>query len=67
MPTAITRDDVRTMLARGAQLVDVMSPEEYAEDHLPGAINIFIKTLDAASTAQLRRDQAVIVYCYDLQ
>ncbi|MGZ3639135.1 MAG: rhodanese-like domain-containing protein [Ktedonobacterales bacterium] len=67
MPTAITRDDVRTMLARGAQLVDVMSPEEYAEDHLPGAINIFIKTLDAASTAQLRKDQAVIVYCYDLQ
>jgi rhodanese-related sulfurtransferase len=67
MPTAISRDDVRTMLARGAQLVDVMSPEEYAEDHLPGAINIFIKTLDAASTARLRRDQAVIVYCYDLQ
>jgi rhodanese-related sulfurtransferase len=67
MPTAITRDDVRALVARGAQLVDVMSPEEYAEDHLPGAINIFIKTLDAASTARLRRDLPVIVYCYDLQ
>ena len=67
MPTAITRDEVRALQARGAQLVDVMSAEEYAEDHLPGAINIFIKTLDAASTARLRQDLPVIVYCYDLQ
>ncbi len=67
MPTAITRDEVHALVARGAQLVDVMSAKEYAEQHLPGAINIFIKTLDAASTVQLRRDRAVIVYCYDLQ
>lgn len=66
MPIVIMREDVRALLARGARLVDVMSPAEYAEAHLPGAINIFIKTLDAASTAQLRRDRAVIVYCYDL-
>lgn len=66
MPIVIMREDVRALLVRGAQLVDVMSPAEYAEEHLPGAINIFIKTLDAASTAQLRRDRAVIVYCYDL-
>ena len=67
MPTAITRHDVRTLVARGAQVIDVLSPKEYAEAHLPGAINIPIKTLDAASTAQLSRDRAVIVYCYDLQ
>ncbi|HEX8036637.1 MAG TPA: rhodanese-like domain-containing protein [Ktedonobacterales bacterium] len=67
MPTTITRDEVRALLARGAQLVDVMSPEHYAEEHLAGAINRFIKTLDAASVAELRRDRAVIVYCYDLQ
>ncbi len=68
MPTAITRDDVRALLARGAQLVDVLSAEEYADEHLPGAINIHIKTLDAASTARLlRKDRAVIVYCHDLQ
>lgn len=67
MPTTITRDEVRTLLTRGAQLVDVMSPAEYAKEHLPGAINLFIKTLDVVSAAQLRRDRAVIVYCYDLQ
>jgi rhodanese-related sulfurtransferase len=67
MPTAITRDDVRALVTRRAQLVDVTSPVDYAEDHLPGAINIFVKTLDAASTARLRRDLPIIVYCYDLQ
>ena len=67
MPTVIARDEVRALQARGAQLVDVMSPETYAEDHLPGAINLFIRTLDAQSAAQLRRDRAVIVYCHDLQ
>ncbi len=67
MPRAITRDDVRALLAREAQVVDVLPAEEYAEEHLLGAINIPIKTLDAESTARLRRDRAVIVYCHDLQ
>ena len=33
------------MLQQGAQLVDVLGREEYAHDHLPGAINIPIKEL----------------------
>ena len=67
MSAAITRDDVRGLLTRGAQLVDVLPAEEYADAHVLGAINIPLKTLDAASTARLRRDRAVIVYCHDLQ
>jgi rhodanese-related sulfurtransferase len=67
MPTAITRDEMRALVAREAQLVDVLLPNEYAEEHLAGAINIPLKTLDAASTAQLHKDKAVIVYCHDLQ
>jgi rhodanese-related sulfurtransferase len=67
MPTAITRDELRAKASRGAQLVDVLLAEEYAEEHLPGAINLPLKILDAASTTQLSRDRAVIVYCHDLQ
>ena len=67
MPTAITRDEVRALLARGAQLVDVLTAEEYAEEHVPGAINIWLRDLNAATTARLRKDGAVIVYCHDLQ
>ncbi len=67
MPTTISRDDLRALLARGAQLVDVLPAAEYAEAHLPGAISIPLKTLDAASTMRLRRDRPVVVYCSDLQ
>jgi rhodanese-related sulfurtransferase len=67
MPTAITRDDVHALLARGAQLVDVLAAEEYAEEHLPGATNVPLKTLDAASTVRLHKDGSVIAYCHDLQ
>lgn len=53
------------LLAGGAQLVEVLPEQEYAEEHLPGAINIPLKTLDASSTAQLDKTKAVIVYCWD--
>ena len=67
MPTDIHRDDVRRRMEGGAQLVDVLPAHEYAEEHLRGAINIPLKQLDRQTTAQLRRDQPVIVYCHDYQ
>ena len=56
---------LRELLDAGAQLVDVLSEREYADEHLPRAINIPIKTLDAESTAQLDKTKAVVVYCHD--
>jgi rhodanese-related sulfurtransferase len=53
------------LLDAGAQLVEVLPEPEYAEEHLPGAINIPLKTLDADSTAQLDKTKAVVVYCHD--
>jgi rhodanese-related sulfurtransferase len=67
MPTAITRDEVGALMARGAHLVDVLTAQEYADEHLPGAINIWLRELNAETTARLRKDGAVIVYCHDLQ
>jgi rhodanese-related sulfurtransferase len=65
MPKTIFRDGVRELLEEGAQLVDVLPSEEYAESHLPGAINIPLKELDRETTEQLQRDAAVIAYCHD--
>ena len=65
--TAIERDRVPELLGQGAQLVEVLPQDEFAYEHLPGAINIPLKTLDAASAARLDRDKPVIVYCYDTQ
>ncbi|MGE0065791.1 MAG: rhodanese-like domain-containing protein [Solirubrobacterales bacterium] len=56
---------LRDLFDAGAQLVEVLPAEEYAEEHLPGAINIPLKSLDAESTAALDKSQPVIVYCWD--
>jgi rhodanese-related sulfurtransferase len=67
VPTAIFRDEVRRLVDEGAQLVDVLPREEYEDEHLPGAINIPLKELDRETTAKLRRDALLIVYCHDYQ
>jgi rhodanese-related sulfurtransferase len=67
VPTAIDRDQVRRLLADGAQLVEVLPKEDYEDEHLPGAINIPLKTLDAETANTLQPDRPVIVYCYDYQ
>ncbi len=65
MPQSIDLAAVRRLLDRGAQLVDVLPPAEYADEHLPGAISIPLKSLTAGTTGQLDRRKPVIVYCHD--
>ena len=65
MPTQIDRDEVHRLVAAGAQLVDVLKPEEYEKEHLPGAVNIPLKKLDREATEVLDRSRPVIVYCWD--
>ena len=65
MPTEINLDALDHLLASGAQLVEVLPAKEYDEEHLPGAISIPLKTLDAATVAQLDRECAVVAYCWD--
>ncbi len=68
MPTAIDRAEVqRLLLEEQAQLVEVLPRDEYEDEHLPGAINIPLKTLDRDTTSSLDRARPVIVYCYDTQ
>jgi len=67
MPTPIDRDEVQRLVAEGAQLVEVLPHEEFEDQHLPGAINIPLKTLDAETTRRLERERPVIVYCHNYQ
>ena len=67
MPTNIDRYGVQRLVAEGAQLVDVLPPKDYEDEHLPGAINIPLKQLDRKTTTRLDRNHPVIVYCYDNQ
>ena len=64
MPIEIRRKDVKTLIAQDrAQIVEVLPAAEYKKEHLPKAISIPLQTLTPENTKQLRKDQAVIVYC----
>jgi len=65
MPKAIDRREVQRLVAAGAQLVEVLKPQEYEKEHLPGAINLPLRSLDAQTTSALDRNRPVIVYCWD--
>ena len=64
MPTVIGRDELRKLTGDEAQLVEVLSAGDYHWAHLPGAVNLPLKELDAR-TGQLDRSRQVIVYCHD--
>lgn len=65
MPKEIDRFGLRRMVAAGAQLVEVLPAEEYAEDHLPGAISLPLRRIDAEASSVLDKTRPVIVYCWD--
>ena len=64
MPTVIGRDELQRLTGAGAQLVEVLPVEEYDWAHLPGAVSVPLKELDARA-GELVRSAPVIVYCQD--
>ena len=68
MPRSIDRHQVQQLITeQQAQLVEVLPAAEYADEHLPGAINIPLKQLDRQTTSRLDQTRPVIVYCYDTE
>jgi rhodanese-related sulfurtransferase len=61
----VRRLEVRNLMDNGAQVVEILPPEEFQEDHLPGAINLPLRELETDSTRRLNQNRAVIVYCWD--
>ena len=62
----ISMDQAMTMMEEesGYIILDVRTPEEYAEKHIPGAINIPNETIGAAEIPELPdKDQLILVYC----
>jgi rhodanese-related sulfurtransferase len=56
---------MQRLVRQGAQTVDVLAPDEYDDEHLPGALNIPLKRLDRATTSVLQRDRPIVTYCHD--
>ena len=50
--------------ASGYVILDVRTPEEYAQKHIPNAINIPNETIGTAEIPELPdKDQLILVYC----
>ena len=61
----LDRTEVQDLIERGVQLVEVLGPEEYEEDHLPGAINIPLRRIETQAKERLDPTRPVLVYCWD--
>jgi rhodanese-related sulfurtransferase len=57
--------DLRAALDRGEHIliVDTRPAAVFAHNHIPGAVNIPHRTMDATTTAQIDRTALVITYC----
>ena len=65
MVREIDRDEVQRLMAQGAQIVDVLPVREYREDHLPGAVNLPLRKIEAEALRVLDHSRPVVVYCAD--
>ena len=48
----------------GAFLLDVRTPQEYREGHIPGSKNVPLQTIDKIRSVTDNKDTALFVYCY---
>jgi rhodanese-related sulfurtransferase len=65
MPTSINRAQLQRVLSKGAPLVEVLPEVEYLEEHLPGAINLPLRQLSAATVKRLDPNRSIVVYRWD--
>ena len=57
----VSLDDAQRLLDNGAILVDVREPDEFAEGHLPNAVNLPLD--EVVQHVETFRKQPALVYC----
>ena len=62
---SVDREQVRQLVDRGAQVVEVLERRQYRMAHLPGAVHIPAWELTRERAEELDRERPVVVYCYD--
>lgn len=55
-------DKARRLVAEGAQLVDVRTPQEFSRSSLPGATNVPLQGIHHAHQ-HLHKDKPIVVFC----
>ncbi len=58
----VSGDEAQQLVRDGALLLDVRTPEEFAADHIDGALNIPLAELES-QLDRLDRERPIVVYC----
>jgi rhodanese-related sulfurtransferase len=59
----VSSEDARALVEKGATLVDVRTPGEFAAGHIDGAMNIPVDVLGGRSRELPDKDAPIVVYC----
>ena len=59
----LTYQDIDVQVKNGSQVVDVRTPEEYAESHISGAINLPLDQIQAGNFGNLDKSMKNYAYC----
>jgi phage shock protein E len=59
----ISREQAHAMVAAGAKVIDVRSPEEFAAGAAPGAINVPVQVVAAEIARYAQPSDTLVVYC----
>lgn len=64
-PKNVTPDEVEKLMRDGKVIVlDVRTPEEFGDGHVPGAVNLNVHDVEfAAKVAALEKGKPVVVHC----
>jgi rhodanese-related sulfurtransferase len=67
MPVVVRVDakEAQRLLADSVPFVDVLPPDVFAQEHLPGARNVPLATFEPAQLDSLDRAEPLLVYCFD--
>lgn len=57
------QQEIADWVKDGALVVDVRSPEEYAQEHFPGAVNIPIDSVSSRLDEFGGKDRKIVLYC----
>lgn len=61
--STVSGAEAKALVQGGALLLDVRSPEEFADGHLAGAVNIPVDALPGRLAEVEPKDRPVVVYC----
>lgn len=61
----IDRDHLKSLLAEGAQVLDVLPAAAYRKSHIRGARSMPLRDFSAKTLAALDKSKPTVVYCND--